>query len=134
MPLGHLVVIGAPLGSVMGTHFHRLVLAAMVLVINTAALIGAYIVIRPLTTTLIIISVSIIVGGVLFFGLVALVGSKSLHHIEANQVIKRMKEFEAASVRSIGVASHVEKGQHNGVIHHIDINGNSENASVSVHL
>ena len=41
------VVIGAPLGTAIGTHFHRLTLAAMVYIIDTAQLFGAVYVVRP---------------------------------------------------------------------------------------
>lgn len=41
------VVIGAPLGSVVGSHFHRLTLAAMVYIIDTVQLFGAVYVVRP---------------------------------------------------------------------------------------
>ncbi|CAH1802681.1 unnamed protein product [Owenia fusiformis] len=37
-----IVVIGAPLGSIIGTHFHRLVLATFVYIVGTASLIGAF--------------------------------------------------------------------------------------------
>merc|ERR1712070_1116555 len=41
------VVIGAPLGSVLGSFVHRLVLAGFVYVTDTVQLIGALYVVRP---------------------------------------------------------------------------------------
>lgn len=41
------VVIGAPMGSVLGSFLHRLVLAAFVYITDTAQLVGALVVVRP---------------------------------------------------------------------------------------
>ena len=69
------VVIGAPLGSLIGTHFHRLVLAALVYIIDTLALIGAFCIV-PQTPTLAGVSVGIIVIGFLFFYMITRIGEK----------------------------------------------------------
>jgi len=45
-----IVVFGAPIGSVVGSHFHRLVLAAFVYVTDTTQLIGALAIVQPWTT------------------------------------------------------------------------------------
>ena len=42
-----IVVIGAPFGSLIGSHFHRLVLASFVYITDTVQLIGALYVVRP---------------------------------------------------------------------------------------
>ena len=81
------VVIGAPLGSLIGSHFHRLVLAALVCLIDLAALIGAFALVK-LTTALVIISICIIVGGLVFFVLIALAGQAVLRRIEARETKK----------------------------------------------
>ncbi|KAH8076562.1 sulfite exporter TauE/SafE [Aureococcus anophagefferens] len=44
-----IVVVGAPLGSVVGSHVHRLVLATCVYVTDFVQLVGALIVVRPWT-------------------------------------------------------------------------------------
>lgn len=68
------VVIGAPFGSVLGSHFHRNVLAMLVIVLDTVALITAFIVIpQNLATGL--LSMGMIIGGVVLFSVVAYVGN-----------------------------------------------------------
>ena len=46
-----IVVLGAPLGSLLGTHFHRQVLAASLYIVTTVSLIGAFVIV-PQTATL----------------------------------------------------------------------------------
>ncbi|CAH1778845.1 unnamed protein product [Owenia fusiformis] len=77
-----IVVIGAPMGSVIGSYLHRLVLASFVYIITTAALIGSFVVIRPLTPDLIGLAVGIVVGGGLIFFLLTLAGAKLLKQVE----------------------------------------------------
>ena len=69
------VVFGAPMGTVIGTHFHRLVLAALVIIIDLVALIGAYSIVK-LSPMLIGISVGIIVGGIILFWLISFLGQR----------------------------------------------------------
>ena len=76
-----IVVLGAPLGSVIGSHFHRQILATLVYILDTVALISAYAIV-PLTKVLIGFSVGIIVFGFLFFGLMAYAGQKIMEGIE----------------------------------------------------
>src|SRR6218665_3738804 len=66
---------GAPLGSLLGSHFHRNVLAMLVIVLDTIALITAYIVI-PQTLTTGLLSAGMILGGIMLFSFVAYVGQK----------------------------------------------------------
>ncbi|CAH1778846.1 unnamed protein product, partial [Owenia fusiformis] len=80
-----IVVIGAPMGSVIGSYLHRLVLASFVYIITTAALIGSFVVIRPLTPDLIGLAVGIVVGGGLIFFLLTLAGTKILKHVEEQE-------------------------------------------------
>src|SRR6218665_3801348 len=79
------VVIGAPLGSVLGSHFHRNVLAMLVIVLDTIALITAYIVI-PQTLTTGLLSAGMILGGLMLFSFVAYVGQKLNRDTESDDV------------------------------------------------
>ena len=79
-----IVVIGAPMGSLVGSHFHRLVLAAVVCLLDVAAIVGAYAII-DLTTSLIILSVSIIVGGLIFFASITAIGGVLLRRYEERE-------------------------------------------------
>ena len=64
-----IVVIGAPFGSLLGSHFHRLVLASFIYILDTAALVGAFVLV-PQTPALIGMSIGIVVFGFcLFFAL-----------------------------------------------------------------
>ena len=86
-----IVVIGAPMGAFLGSHFHRLVLAGAVVIATTAALVGAYAIV-PMSTTLIILTVSILVGGVTVWGLLSYAGHRivvSLREKEQVPVLKR---------------------------------------------
>ena len=76
-----IVVLGAPLGSVIGSHFHRQVLAGLIYLLDTVALVSAYAIV-PLTKALIGASVGIIVFGFVFFGLIAYAGQKLMEGIE----------------------------------------------------
>ncbi|KAJ7335984.1 hypothetical protein OS493_013350 [Desmophyllum pertusum] len=76
-----IVVLGAPFGSVIGSHFHRQVLASFVYISDTVALVSAYAIV-PLTNALIGVSVGIIAFGFLFFGLITYVGQKIMAGIE----------------------------------------------------
>ena len=61
-----IVVIGAPLGSIIGSHFHRQVLAALVYILDTLSLVSAFILVKQ-TPQLIGLSIGLIVGGALLF-------------------------------------------------------------------
>lgn len=71
------VVLGAPFGSVLGSHFHRNVLAMLVIVLDTVALVTAFIVI-PQTLTLGLMSGGLILGGIALFSIIAYVG-RAIH-------------------------------------------------------
>lgn len=79
------VVIGAPFGSVLGSHFHRNVLAMLVIVLDTVALITAYIVI-PQTLAIGLLSVGMILGGIVLFSIVAYVGQVLNRNTESDYV------------------------------------------------
>ena len=78
------VVIGAPLGSVIGSHFHRLVLAALIYLLDTVALITAFIIV-PQSPILACVSVGIILIGFGFFFLLTILGNKVLVSIPEDQ-------------------------------------------------
>ena len=75
------VVIGAPCGALLGTHFHRLVLAFFVYLIDTAVLVTAFVLVKQ-TPLLAGVSVAIIIGGFIFFLAVTYAGQKLLAYIE----------------------------------------------------
>ncbi|XP_013392663.1 uncharacterized protein LOC106160569, partial [Lingula anatina] len=79
------VIFGAPLGSVIGSHFHRLVLAALIYVLDTVALVAAFAIVRPLTLELILIAVGIIIFGAVFFFLVTKAGALLLQGVETTE-------------------------------------------------
>ena len=90
-----IVVIGAPLGSVIGSHFHRQVLAALVYILDTVSLISAFILVHQ-TAALAGMSVGIIIGGgVLFFILT------KLGHILMSRVEKRMEATPDYKVKQV---------------------------------
>ena len=76
-----IVVLGAPLGSVIGSHFHRQILAGLIYVLDTVALISAYAIV-PLTKELIGASVGIMAFGFIFFGLITYAGQKIMEGIQ----------------------------------------------------
>jgi len=75
------VVLGAPLGSVLGSHFHRLVLAGWIYLTDTVALISAFCLV-PQTPVLIGVSVGIVVFGFCFFLMLTKVGERIMMDIE----------------------------------------------------
>lgn len=95
------VVIGAPFGSFLGSHFHRLVLAALVYILDTVALIGAYCIV-PLNAALVISSVSIIVIG--FFGFIMLtkLGTYLLNKESKPEVGQQEAELKQVEVAQTG--------------------------------
>jgi uncharacterized membrane protein YfcA len=76
-----IVVLGAPFGSIVGTHFHRLVLAFCVYITDTVAMVTAFILV-PQTPKLIGTSIGIIaLGFALFFSLTK-IGERIMRNIE----------------------------------------------------
>ncbi|XP_013410247.1 uncharacterized protein LOC106173617 [Lingula anatina] len=80
-----IVVFGAPLGSVIGTHFHRLVLAGLIYIIDTVALVSAFAIVRPLSVEFVLVCVGIIVFGALSFFLLSRAGQKFLEVSERGE-------------------------------------------------
>ena len=69
------VSLVSPIGATLSSHFHRLVLAWIIYVIDVFALVSAYVII-PMTTGLIVMSVVIIVVGSIFFFGITKVGER----------------------------------------------------------
>ena len=88
----------SPLGSLLGTHFHRQVLAALIYILDTISLVTAF-AILPLSGAVIGLSVGMLVFGFAFFGFIAWLGNKIMADIEAKEEEKRVaeKEKEAAN-------------------------------------
>lgn len=85
---GQMVVVGAPTGAILGSHFHRQVLAAAVYILDTASLITAFILI-PQTPLLAGVSVGIIAFGFVFFYLLTLWGQKIMVTVEKNRANRK---------------------------------------------
>ncbi|CAB4022655.1 uncharacterized protein LOC110044725, partial [Paramuricea clavata] len=91
-----IVVLGAPLGSVIGSHFHRQVLAALIYVLDTVALVSAFAIVKP-NPTLIGVSVGIIVFGFVFFGFLSYLG----HRLMRSNDNKRTRRMQGADNENI---------------------------------
>lgn len=75
-----IVVLGAPLGSVIGSHFHRQVLACLIYILDTVALISAFAIVK-LNRALMAASFGIIVSGFIFFGFLSYLGNRLMRSI-----------------------------------------------------
>lgn len=88
-----IVVFFAPFGSFLSSHFHRQVLAALIYVLDTIALITAFIVI-PLSWQLGVMCASLLFGGFLFFLCISK-GGEFLLRVEEAKELKRRKAHQA---------------------------------------
>lgn len=71
------VVIFAPLGSIIASHFHRQVLAWMVYILDTVALITAFVVLREkIDLVLGLVCGAILIGGFVLFFILSKIGQK----------------------------------------------------------
>lgn len=86
-----IVVFGAPFGSLLGSHFHRLVLAACIYVIDTVALVSAFAIV-PQTPFLTGVSVGIIIFGFLVFFVLTTIGQKMIMTKEMESLIARKQQ------------------------------------------
>ncbi|KAK3754323.1 hypothetical protein QZH41_017835 [Actinostola sp. cb2023] len=86
------VVLGAPLGSVIGTHFHRLVLAGWIYLTDSVALISAFCLV-PQTPLLIGVSVGVIVFGFSFFIMLTKAGESIMMGIESKGAATEQDNF-----------------------------------------
>ncbi|XP_057309888.1 uncharacterized protein LOC130647906 [Hydractinia symbiolongicarpus] len=85
-----IVVIGAPLGSVIGTHFHRQALASLNYITDTTALISGFAIVKMDEVT-IGLSVGIIVFGFLFYGTITYLGGKMMESVIRQQEFRERK-------------------------------------------
>jgi uncharacterized membrane protein YfcA len=95
-----IVVIGAPLGALVGSHWHRLTLASIIYIIDTAQLIGALCVIQPWTTKktdtplhLSLTSSIIFISGAIFFHLLSYFGLRLIENIERKEITERTENL-----------------------------------------
>jgi len=79
-----IVVIFAPLGSILSSHFHRQVLACLIYILDTIALITAFVVI-PISVNLGIMCGCLLAGGFIIFFLLSRAGQKLLRNYEESQ-------------------------------------------------
>uniref|UniRef100_A0A1I7ZF68 Membrane transporter protein n=1 Tax=Steinernema glaseri TaxID=37863 RepID=A0A1I7ZF68_9BILA len=79
----------APFGSFLGSHFHRLVLAAAIYVLEAAALVG-FLFTKP-SGSLLLAGALIIIGGFVFFSLLSKLGEWLMESIEAKERNMEMK-------------------------------------------
>lgn len=84
-----IIVCGAPLGAMLGSHLHRQVLACCIYFLNTASLITAFIVI-PMNPFLIGLSVGVIIFGFIFFIILFRIGYWILGKLDIDEVEKSM--------------------------------------------
>eukprot|EP00096_Caligus_rogercresseyi_P007826 TRINITY_DN25920_c0_g1_i1.p1 TRINITY_DN25920_c0_g1~~TRINITY_DN25920_c0_g1_i1.p1 ORF type:complete len:393 (+),score=47.24 TRINITY_DN25920_c0_g1_i1:118-1296(+) len=76
-----IVVICAPFGSFLSSHFHRQVLAFLIYILDTVALITAFIVI-PINWQRGVLSACLIFGGFVFFFILSTLGEKFIQREE----------------------------------------------------
>eukprot|EP00093_Oithona_nana_P003412 03412.XXX_113228_115021_1 [CDS] Oithona nana genome sequencing. len=79
-----IVVFFAPFGSFLASHFHRQVLAALIYILDSIALITAFVVI-PMTINRGILCGSLLCGGFIFFLCISKLGEKLLGINEAKE-------------------------------------------------
>ncbi len=91
-----IVVICAPLGSLIASHFHRLVLAGLIYVLEIVALVTGFIIVRP-GLDLTLVSASIILGGFLFFFVLGKVGVK-LYGFEDKSAVNKNQEMSIFTI------------------------------------
>lgn len=95
------VVFGAPIGSVLGSYCHRLVLAAFVYVTDTVQIVAAYIIVNrngKLDDDLIVTGAMCIVGGAIFFTGFQYVGLWVLDNLDldrSNNSVAEVNELNA---------------------------------------
>ncbi len=114
-----IVVIGAPLGSVLGSHFHRQLLAALIYIIDTSALIGAFVLVKQ-TPSLVGTAIGIIVGGFIFFFILTKLGNKLMESIDETE----NGQFGSMS-NKYKLNAHDNKAFENGFVSKADQSGNT---------
>jgi len=92
-----IVVFFAPFGSFLASHFHRQVLAALIYILDTIALVTAFAVI-PITLNRGILSGCLLFGGFIFFFVISKIGEKFLEKFEAKE--EELKEDKSLTIIS----------------------------------
>ncbi|CAH1781389.1 unnamed protein product [Owenia fusiformis] len=93
-----IVVLFAPLGSLLGSFLNRLVCACVIYILAIVGFIGAYAIV-PLTPSLIGLSVGLTVGGFLFFLVLMYVGSKLLNNINILEKVEEQRKNSAGILK-----------------------------------
>ena len=94
-------------GSVIGSHFHRQVLAALVYIVDTVALISAFIIVK-LNPILAGVSVALIVIGFIFFGFLSYLGQRLMQNMVENG-----EEIELSGNQTVAKTARKTKGKEN---------------------
>jgi len=80
------VVLFAPLGSIIASHFHRQVLAVMVYILDTIALVSAFVLLWSKIDLLLgIVCGCLLCFGALLFYLISFAGKKYLVHCQKEE-------------------------------------------------
>eukprot|EP00111_Clytia_hemisphaerica_P022622 TCONS_00066536-protein len=98
-----IVVVGAPLGSVIGSHFHRQALAALNYITDTVALISGFAIVRPLDSEVVGTAVGIIIGGFLFYSLITWIGGRMLDTIVERQERNEVNQNEKEELKNVSI-------------------------------
>merc|ERR1712154_634482 len=115
-----IVVIGAPLGTIIGSFLHRKVLAMFVYVTDTVQLIAAFIIVQPwkISNMLLITSIIFIICGGIIFSIITRIGLQIMNVIEQNGSDPQATENSKKPVQ-IQLSSH----------HEINVNANNTTPS-----
>ena len=107
-----IVVLGAPLGSVIGSHFHRQILAGLIYVLDIVALISAFVIV-PMSAALWGAAGGIIAFGFFFFGLITYAGQKIMEGIEEEK-----EQLPQVQIDGGAKKNETEEPVTNGVLNH----------------
>jgi uncharacterized membrane protein YfcA len=104
------VVLGAPLGAVLGSHFHRLVLASWVYASDTVALVGGFALVKQ-TPLLAGVSVGLIGIGFAFFLTITYAGRKLLDGIERNDRHNSLSALRKGQAKELSDGSYMRMSE-----------------------
>jgi len=105
-----IVVFFAPVGSFLSSYFHRQVLASLIYILDTVALIGAFAVI-PMTTKRGILVGCLLTGGIIFFFVISKIGQKLQSKHEAKMEAEKMdtEKSETKKERNEGKTTRIRR-------------------------
>ncbi|KAG7158925.1 uncharacterized protein LOC121878132 isoform X1 [Homarus americanus] len=96
-----IVTIGAPFGALIGTHFHRLVLAACVYILNTMSLVSAFVIV-PQTPVLVGGSIGLMVAMFIIYSVIYKLGDRmNMKYEKASIKAKEEAKMKADSANSL---------------------------------